>query len=236
MASAPIILVPGFWLGAWAWDEVAAPPRGRPRRHRAHAARASSRRTPIVTITFMDHVDAIIDAVEAADRPAVLAVHSASGFTGYVASDRVPDRIAAMVYVDTAPGKPPLDPDSRRRSGVRLGGGQGGEPRRPVRGAEGHDPGASGAGPGGDRPRGVRVHERRPTGHPEHAHRDRLHRRGLPEVREGTPDSSFLAGHPGAAQPHLDRPPDEPLADVVEAEGDREDHRRRRDGPAGGGR
>ena len=24
MASAPIILVPGFWLGAWAWDEVAA--------------------------------------------------------------------------------------------------------------------------------------------------------------------------------------------------------------------
>ena len=24
MSSAPIILVPGFWLGAWAWDEVAA--------------------------------------------------------------------------------------------------------------------------------------------------------------------------------------------------------------------
>ena len=26
--SAPIILVPGFWLGAWAWDEVAAALRG----------------------------------------------------------------------------------------------------------------------------------------------------------------------------------------------------------------
>ena len=24
MTSAPIILVPGFWLGAWAWDDVAA--------------------------------------------------------------------------------------------------------------------------------------------------------------------------------------------------------------------
>ena len=24
MKTAPIILVPGFWLGAWAWDEVAA--------------------------------------------------------------------------------------------------------------------------------------------------------------------------------------------------------------------
>ena len=23
MSTAPIILVPGFWLGAWAWDEVA---------------------------------------------------------------------------------------------------------------------------------------------------------------------------------------------------------------------
>jgi len=23
MPSAPIVLVPGFWLGAWAWDEVA---------------------------------------------------------------------------------------------------------------------------------------------------------------------------------------------------------------------
>jgi pimeloyl-ACP methyl ester carboxylesterase len=24
MTTAPIVLVPGFWLGAWAWDEVAA--------------------------------------------------------------------------------------------------------------------------------------------------------------------------------------------------------------------
>jgi len=62
-------------------------------------------------ITYTDHVDAIVDAVEAAGRRVVLAVHSASGFSGYSASDRVPDRIAAMVYVDTAPGIPPLDPD-----------------------------------------------------------------------------------------------------------------------------
>jgi hypothetical protein len=24
VASAPIVLVPGFWLGAWAWNEVAS--------------------------------------------------------------------------------------------------------------------------------------------------------------------------------------------------------------------
>jgi pimeloyl-ACP methyl ester carboxylesterase len=41
----------------------------------------------------------------------VLVVHSASGFPGYAASDRVPDRIAAMVYVDTAPGVGALEPE-----------------------------------------------------------------------------------------------------------------------------
>lgn len=109
--SAPIILVPGFWLGAWAWDEVAA------------LLRADGHDVTAITlpgqasvdedrsqITFGDHVDAIIAALDAAPSPAVLVVHSASGFTGYAASDRVPARIAAMVYVDTAPGKPPLDP------------------------------------------------------------------------------------------------------------------------------
>ena len=49
--------------------------------------------------------------MKAAGRPVVLAVHSGTGFAGYAASDRVPELIAAMVYVDSAPGKPPLDPD-----------------------------------------------------------------------------------------------------------------------------
>jgi pimeloyl-ACP methyl ester carboxylesterase len=110
MASAPIILVPGFWLGAWAWDEVA----GLLRKH-GHDVTAltlpgqESADEDRSGITFDDHVKAITDAVEAAGVPVVLAVHSASGFSGYAASDRIPERIAAMVYVDTAPGKPPLD-------------------------------------------------------------------------------------------------------------------------------
>jgi len=61
------------------------------------------------TITLNDHVDAIVKAIRAAGRPAVLAVHSAAGFSGYAASDRLPDQIAAMVYVDTAPGIGALD-------------------------------------------------------------------------------------------------------------------------------
>ncbi len=62
-------------------------------------------------ITFADHVDAICDAVAAAGRPVVLAVHSATGFSGYAASDRIPEKIAAMVYVDSAPGKGPVNAD-----------------------------------------------------------------------------------------------------------------------------
>lgn len=110
--AAPIILVPGFWLGAWAWDEVAAALRADghnvtaltlPGLEAAEADRSA--------ITLSDHVDAIADAVRAADSPVVLAVHSAAGFSGYAASDRIPERIAAMVYVDSAPGIGALDPD-----------------------------------------------------------------------------------------------------------------------------
>ena len=110
MASAPIILVPGFWLGAWAWDDVAQQLRAD-----GHDVTAltlpglESKDAERSVITFGDHVDAIVTAIEAADRPVVLAVHSGAGFSGYAASDPVPERIAAMVYVDTAPGKGPAD-------------------------------------------------------------------------------------------------------------------------------
>ena len=112
MAGAPIILVPGFWLGAWAWDEV------------ANTLRADGHDVTALTlpglesvdadrsaVTASDHVDAICEAVAAAGSPVVLAVHSGTGYTGYAASDRVPERIAAMVYVDSAPGIGAMDPD-----------------------------------------------------------------------------------------------------------------------------
>jgi pimeloyl-ACP methyl ester carboxylesterase len=110
MPSAPIVLVPGFWLGAWAWDEVAAALRAD-----GHEVTAltlpglESADTDRSAITMSDHVEAIADAVRAAGRPVVLAVHSGAGASGYGASDRVPELIAAMVYVDTGPAKGALD-------------------------------------------------------------------------------------------------------------------------------
>ena len=113
MPSAPIVLVPGFWLGAWAWDDVVAALNADghedvraltlPGLESVDAERSS--------VTLADHVDAIADAVRAAGQPVVLAVHSGAGFPGYAASDRVPELIAAMVYVDTGPGVGAMDPD-----------------------------------------------------------------------------------------------------------------------------
>jgi pimeloyl-ACP methyl ester carboxylesterase len=112
MPSAPIILVPGFWLGAWAWDEVASVlrvdghdvmPLTLPGLESVEADRS--------TVTLKDHVDAICDAVTALGRPAVLAVHSGAGAPGYAVSDRIPERLAAMVYVDTGPATGALNPD-----------------------------------------------------------------------------------------------------------------------------
>jgi len=112
MQTPPIILVPGFWLGAWAWDEVAGLLRAD-----GHDVTAltlpglESKDADRSAITLTTHVDAIVAAIEAAGPPVVLVLHSASGFSGYAASDRVPEKIAAMVYVDTAPGKGALDPE-----------------------------------------------------------------------------------------------------------------------------
>ena len=112
MTHAPIVLVPGFWLGAWAWDEVAA------------ALRADGHEVTALTlpglesldadrssITLADHVDAISARIAAAGRPVVLAVHSGAGAPGYAVTDRIPEQIAAMIYVDTGPAIGALEPD-----------------------------------------------------------------------------------------------------------------------------
>src|SRR5439155_25172814 len=110
--TASIVLVPGFWLGAWAWGEV------------AEALRADGHEVTAVTlpglesadadrsaITFSDHVEAIVAAVRAAESPVVLAVHSGAAAPGYAASDRAPGQIAAMVYVDSFPETGAINPN-----------------------------------------------------------------------------------------------------------------------------
>ncbi|MEJ7695572.1 MAG: alpha/beta hydrolase [Candidatus Limnocylindrales bacterium] len=111
--GAPIILVPGFWLGGWAWDEVADM-----LRKDGHDVTAltlpgmASNETDRSSITFTDHVDAIVDTVLGAESKPVLAVHSAAGFSGYAASDRGAGADCRTSSTSIRrPGRPPLDPE-----------------------------------------------------------------------------------------------------------------------------
>ena len=80
MPSAPIVLVPGFWLGGWAWDAVADLLRAEghdvtaltlPGLESVDADRSA--------ITMSDHVDAICEAVEAAAPPSCSPCTAAPG-------------------------------------------------------------------------------------------------------------------------------------------------------------
>jgi hypothetical protein len=104
------VLVPGFWLGAWAWDDVVVALRADG--HDAAAITLPGLESPDddrSAITLSDHIEAICQAVTAQGTPAVLAVHSGAGVPGYAASDRIPDQLAAMVYVDSGPAAHALD-------------------------------------------------------------------------------------------------------------------------------
>jgi pimeloyl-ACP methyl ester carboxylesterase len=104
---ASIILVPGHWLGAWAWDAVAAELRDRghhvtavtlPGQDPDDSHRASR--------TLTDQADALRSAVDAAvsdGAAVVLVAHSGAGFPTSLLLDRAPTAVARVVYVDSGP-------------------------------------------------------------------------------------------------------------------------------------
>lgn len=94
------VLVAGAWLGAWAWDEVAA--ELRTAGDDAHALTlsgiAEKRALPAVQQT---HVQDIVDEVERLGlREVVLVGHSYSGIPVGQAAERLGDRLGRVVYVD----------------------------------------------------------------------------------------------------------------------------------------
>jgi len=100
------VLVPGAWLGGWAWDEVAS--RLRDRGHEVHALTLSGlgERTGdgAEQVDLERHVADIVDAIEHDDLDEVVLVgHSYGGVPVTGAADRVPERLARVVYVDSGP-------------------------------------------------------------------------------------------------------------------------------------
>ena len=99
---ADFVLVAGARLGAWAWDDVV--PRLRAASHGAYpltlSGLAEKQRVPAGQQT---HVQDIVDEVERHDlREVVLVGHSYSGIPVGQAAERIGDRLARVVFVDSA--------------------------------------------------------------------------------------------------------------------------------------
>lgn len=99
-----VVLVPGFWLGAWAWDDVVPPllaaglvphPVTLPGLESPSADRGG--------VTRADHVLAVQELVASLTGPVVLVGHSGGGPVVQQAVDAEPDRVRRVVYVDTGP-------------------------------------------------------------------------------------------------------------------------------------
>ncbi|MBB5631358.1 alpha/beta fold hydrolase [Sphaerisporangium krabiense] len=100
------VLVPGFWLGAWAWREVTE--RLRADGHTAYPLTLTGladREHLGGPETRLDtHIDDIVTTILHEDlREVVLVAHSGAGGPVTGAADRVPDRIAKVVYLDSGP-------------------------------------------------------------------------------------------------------------------------------------
>ncbi|TDB87335.1 alpha/beta hydrolase [Actinomadura sp. KC216] len=103
---ATFVLVPGYWLGAWAWDEVAGPLRAAG--HDVHAvtlagmAERKGEAAPDVDVDT--HAADIVEVIERGGLTGVVLVaHSGANMAATAAADRIPERIARVVYVDTGP-------------------------------------------------------------------------------------------------------------------------------------
>ncbi|AVT31897.1 esterase [Plantactinospora sp. BC1] len=103
---ATYVLVPGFWLGAWAWREVteglrAAGHRAYPMTLTGLADRAHLAGPDVGLETHTADIVGLVEAEELHD--VVLVGHSGGGMPVQQAADRLPDRIARVVYLDSGP-------------------------------------------------------------------------------------------------------------------------------------
>ncbi|MGW6915173.1 alpha/beta fold hydrolase [Kitasatospora sp. NPDC054939] len=100
------VLVPGFWLGAWAWEAVAQPLREAG--HTVHAVtltglaeRAAEGGPEVDLETHIADLTGLLTREDLWD--VVLVGHSGAGAPVTGAADRMPERIRRVVYVDSGP-------------------------------------------------------------------------------------------------------------------------------------
>jgi pimeloyl-ACP methyl ester carboxylesterase len=104
MQTSTFVLVPGFWLGGWAWDGVAD-------RLRAAGHRAVPVTLPGLdpddpqraTATVADQADHLRAVVAEQPGPVALVAHSGANLPTSVLLDREPTAVAQVIYVDSGP-------------------------------------------------------------------------------------------------------------------------------------
>ncbi len=102
----PIVLVPGACLGGWAWQEVAT--RLRAHGHDVHQVTLTGLGERVhlahAAINLDTHVDDVVNLLDYnALADAVLVGHSYAGAVVTGVADRRPQRLNAVVYLDTSP-------------------------------------------------------------------------------------------------------------------------------------
>lgn len=99
-----ILLIPGHWLGAWAWDEVLE-----------HLTSLGHRAIPLtlpgldetdtdrVTRTLDEQVAAIEQAATSSSGPVVIVPHSGANAPVSLVLDRHPELVSRVIWVDSGP-------------------------------------------------------------------------------------------------------------------------------------
>lgn len=103
--TTPVLLVPGFWLGAWAWDDVVDHLRARGHEDVVPLTPAGlepDHPRPTRT-THSDQAAWLLERVRECSQTPVLVAHSGAGFIASGVLDASPDSAAHVVYVDSGP-------------------------------------------------------------------------------------------------------------------------------------
>jgi pimeloyl-ACP methyl ester carboxylesterase len=103
---ATFVLVPGAWLGAWAWEPTAR--RLRQRGHEAHPVTLTGlgERAELggPDVNLDTHIGDVVDLIrDQGLHDVVLLGHSYAGIVVTGAADRIPDRLAKVVYLESGP-------------------------------------------------------------------------------------------------------------------------------------
>jgi pimeloyl-ACP methyl ester carboxylesterase len=94
------ILIHGAWLGAWCWEKVAR--RLEEAGHRVLVPELPGHGedlTPVSQISLDSYVNAVAKLIEEQSAPVILVGHSMAGIVISTLAERMPDRIAALIYV-----------------------------------------------------------------------------------------------------------------------------------------